>query len=232
MPFTLKPSDFADEEHYQKYLKRQQDAPLTEECRKYPAGRNKTLVIKTVRSKSKPRKRNDRRLCLVNIVSNPENIKLVALKQADRNYSLWLYPEGRRVNSNEELSLASSFLAWRKFRKIRKSLASYTPEEAKAKLKKWLNAKSIEITDKKLVDATNNQLERLVKKYGGDGCVMKRANRFVFTDQALVNATNYQLKRIIRRYSKYLDEYSGGDDDENENEKERKTDGKKEISHP
>lgn len=164
MPFELKPSDFESEERYIEHLRNKHNQPQTEECKRYPAGRNKTLIIKTVKTKRKPKSKNDRRLCLTSIVSNPDNITLVALKQTDKNYTLWLYPEGRRLNRDEELRLLSSLMAWRRFRAVRNS-NRWALRGPKSLGKMHLSTKCLKYSDKELVNAVNFQLRRIVKKY-------------------------------------------------------------------
>jgi hypothetical protein len=164
MPLEIDRSYFDDDAHYDKYLKKLDNKEVTETCKKYPAGRNKTLIIKTVSSRKKPKRKNDRRLCLTCITSNPQNIKLVTLKQTDKNFSLWLYPEGRRLNNDEEENLLSSLLAWRKFKRISKRVI---PEGELLLGIMHLGTRSttMVLKDKNLMVKINSPYRRILRKY-------------------------------------------------------------------
>jgi hypothetical protein len=164
MPLEIDRSYFDDDAHYDKYLKKLDSKEKTETCKKYPAGRNKTLIIKTVSSRKKPKHKNDRRLCLTSIVSNPKNITLVALKQTDKNFSLWMYPEGRRLNSDEEENLLSSLLAWRKFKK---NMRKVTPKVSLLLGITHVRTKytTMVLKDKILMEKINFQYRRILRKY-------------------------------------------------------------------
>jgi hypothetical protein len=150
---------------------------LTETCKKYPAGRNKTLIIKTVRNKKVVKRKNKNRLCLVHIASNPRDISLVTLKQSDKNYSLWLYPEGRQVNSLDELRLLSSLLAWRIFKKNRYWTGRATKMLGISNLStKLVSRKSFRLTEPTIVDAVNYQYARICRKYLKAGNDVNAAN--------------------------------------------------------
>jgi hypothetical protein len=126
----------------------------------YPAGRGKKLIIKTVESRGKIKTgKNPRRLCICNIPSNPQNIKVSVLKKADKNYQVYLYPEGRRLSSDEFNDLLASLFAFRIFKK--RGAPSTTLFVGKnAPRYRFL------LQEKELVAKINLQLKRLIKQYG------------------------------------------------------------------
>jgi len=141
----------------------QQEKGDVEKCEIYPAGRGKKLIIKIVDSKQKKNKPNKRRLCLLNLASNPKNIQWVAYKPQDRQFSFYMYPEGRRLSQEEILDALASILAYRIFaRKYKKS-----PESHLLLGKRHLSLKCTTVTLKEtaLIQRVNLQLKRLSKQF-------------------------------------------------------------------
>jgi len=124
----------------------------------YPAGRGRKLVIKTVTARTQKHEPNPRRLCLVRIPSNPQPITVVALKKTDRFFTLWLYPEGRRLSRDEFDELLAGLLAYRKYVRV-------SPRSHELLGKMHLSLKSITIRDGQMIERVNHQLKRLARRY-------------------------------------------------------------------